>query len=185
MTKKPSTVWWVLRILELYHNIRKKSVACFGSFYVARLLRYHDVHNWIRRTGWRENVQGKSPHISSENRWFPVKIFPRKPIHWYWRQFYGQDLSRSRTRVECAVLPSGWCRSPAIQGTSKLWTWHLGWPWPPVATSCFIFLLWNPSSIGMLNFMDYLPWDTTASGTVSCWLPSPWGDLSFTRYDDP
>ena len=184
MTKKPSTVWWVLRILELYHNIRKNRWRALARF--TWLASYVTM---MCTTGSDGLVEGKMFRVKApifhRKWWFPVKIFPRKPIHWYGRQFYGQDLSRSRTRVECAVLPSGWCRSPAIQGTSKLWTWHLGWPWPPVATSCFIFLLWNPSSIGMLNFMDYLPCDTTASGTVSCWLPSPWGDLSFTRYNDP
>ena len=36
---------------------------------------------WI---GLRDNLQENSgkPHVSWENLWFPVKIFPTKPIHW-------------------------------------------------------------------------------------------------------
>jgi hypothetical protein len=41
-----------------------------------------DRSQWI---GLREKWTRKSGniHISRENRWFPVKIFPRKPIQWY------------------------------------------------------------------------------------------------------
>ena len=57
-----------------------------GSFERALVLRVHSLnqfvplnskHQWI---GWK--IYRKAPWSSWENRWFPVKIFPWKPIHW-------------------------------------------------------------------------------------------------------
>jgi len=47
------------------------------------------LHEEILRSAWewiglRENVHRKTPYLmgkSMENPWFPVKIFPTKPIH--------------------------------------------------------------------------------------------------------
>ena len=52
--------------------------------------RHHNVAWWVVRgvlsssqwIGLREKFNRKAPWSSWENRWFPVKIFPEKPIHW-------------------------------------------------------------------------------------------------------
>ena len=37
------------------------------------------IAQWI---GFLGKIYRKTPYSMGKNRWFPVKIFPRKPIHW-------------------------------------------------------------------------------------------------------
>jgi hypothetical protein len=44
------------------------------------------LHGEIRRSAWewiglRENFNRKTPYLMGKSEWFPVKIFPTKPIH--------------------------------------------------------------------------------------------------------
>ena len=101
---------------------------------------------WI---GLRDNLQENSgkPHVSWENLWFPVKIFPTKPIHWLGNSqqlflqiavhlpmyrstslpihlsIYQSILPHCILVVSCSIhLSNCLCRSSMLYGVS--FTWH-------------------------------------------------------------
>ena len=51
----------------------------WGKLAMGFRYRHRTILQWI---GLRENFNRKAPWLSWDNLWFPVKIFPTKPIHW-------------------------------------------------------------------------------------------------------
>ena len=77
-------------------------------------------NQWILRENWNR----KPPWFSWENRWFPVKIFPNKPIHW-----------TKKSSTEHGQIRTDWKKS---EMDTKSWHWFSWLLW---------FSTWNQKSL--------------------------------------
>ena len=67
--------------------------------------------------GFRDNWNRKAQNISREKPWFPVEIFPRKPIHWN-KKIMGKSFTIAKPPGLHQVDPSTLRSSRAVQTTT-------------------------------------------------------------------
>ena len=95
-------------------------------------------HHWIGlRIGWWENFNRKAPYKKWENLWFPVKIFPTKPIHW--------DITGHGPR---SAMVTRWSAAVSSSQNEKMSAWWTSmWPKASSSTSRAIHPHWKIISL--------------------------------------